>query len=537
MRSISLTLQLTLAFAFGYSQQNTELPVQSKVETVKLYIGGAHITRSASINLLAGRTSVVFKNLPNTIDASTFQVEGEGAFTIMSIKGGYDNKPKNVPKEVRQMRDSLTLLLAQKEDADAVQTVWDEEEKFLNQNRAIGGQQTGVKITELKEAADFYRARLSEIKKGSIANRRKIAKLNEEIERIKARLYPYSADRISLNQELTVIVVADKPVKAKLKVSYFTSSANWAPMYDIRSNGPGTPVNLILKASANNFTGENWDNVQLTFSTGQPQLNANPPTIYPWYIRPVPAPSPMAYSAKRTRAESAPMSVAKDAMELEEVMVMAGSVADFTKRNDAVTSVDYTLPAPYTIVTGKDPLMVEIEKTQLETEYEYLAIPKLAKQVFLMASIANIDRLNLLSANASIYLNNAYTGSAYFDPAMAQDTLKLPLGVDNAITVTRNRIKDFKVKNFIGSKITETVGWEITVGSLKQSPIKLRLTDQIPIATDKSIKVEVAEASKGKLNSENGLMNWDITLEPLKSQTFKLVYIVEYPKEMRLVLE
>jgi hypothetical protein len=120
---------------------------------------------------------------------------------------------------------------------------------------------------------------------------------------------------------------------------------------------------------------------------------------------------------------------------------------------------------------------------------------------------------------------------------MTGDTLSLPLGIDNAITVNRNRIKDFKSKNFIGSRVSETIGWEITVRSLKQAPIKLKLTDQIPMTTDKTIKVEVEDLSKGKLNTENGFVDWSINLEPGKTHTLRLVYKVEYPKEMKLMLE
>jgi uncharacterized protein (TIGR02231 family) len=235
--------------------------------------------------------------------------------------------------------------------------------------------------------------------------------------------------------------------------------------------------------------------------------------------------------------EAAPMAMYKEAMELEEVMVISGSMADYSEKQEAITSVDYSIPIPYSLQTGKDPLVVEIERQELQAEYEYLAIPKLVQKVYLMAKMANLERLNLLSANASIYLNNAYTGVAYINPAMTGDTLSLPLGIDNAITVNRNRIKDFKSKNFIGSRVSETIGWEITVRSLKQAPIKLKLTDQIPIATDKTIKVEVVDLSKGKLNTENGLVDWSINLEPGKTHTLRLVYKVEYPKEVKLMLE
>jgi hypothetical protein len=120
---------------------------------------------------------------------------------------------------------------------------------------------------------------------------------------------------------------------------------------------------------------------------------------------------------------------------------------------------------------------------------------------------------------------------------MATDTLSLPLGQDNSISISRNRIKDFKAKNFIGSRVSESIGWEFVVRSLKSQPINIKVTDQIPLSTNKEIKVEAVELSNGNLDSQNGFVTWNLTLEPGKSHTLRLVYKVEYPKDMRLNIE
>lgn len=523
---------LVNSLVFGQNLPN--LSVDSRVTSVKLFLSGAQVNRTATVDLPAGTSTLIFYNLPSTLDASTYQVEGEGDFTIMSIKEGYSNKPNSLPREAQVIKDSITLLLIQKEDAEAVRAVLEEEEKFLNLNRQIGGQQNGVNAADLKAAAEFYRTRLGEIKKGLLLSHRKSADLSQQIERLKARLYPFTSERVALNQQLTITVLANRPTKAKLKVSYFTSAAGWVPMYDIRSTGPGNPIQLVLKASASNSTGENWENVLFTYSTGRPSDNINPPSIYPWYIRPVPPPPPPVSSKMRLSE----VELVKEEVfyEMEEV-VSAGLMSDFVYTSDAVTAIDYSISIPYTLATGKEPLVVEIDRKELQADFEYIAIPKLDPSVFLVAKIANTERLNLLSANASIYLNNAFTGSAFLSPEMATDTLSLPLGQDNAITISRNRIKDFKAKNIIGSRITETVGWEIDVRSLKSNSVKVKVTDQIPLSTDKTIKVETKELSGGKLDVTNGFVSWNIALEPGTSKKIRIVYSVEYPKEMRLVLE
>ena len=530
-----LITSIFLLPALAFSQTTSIVSVESKVNEVKLFLSGAQVTRTAAVDVPAGFSTFVLKDLPNTLDASTYQVEGEGAFTIMSIKEGFSNKPNSLPKEAQLIKDSIMLLLIQKEDNEAIGAVLNEEENFLNMNREIGGQQNGVNPADLKAATEFYRTRLSEIKKGLIVNRRKITDLNQQIERLKARLYPFTSGRIALNQELKVTVLAERPTKAAIKVSYFTSAAGWVPMYDIRSTGPGKPVQLVLKASANNATGEDWNNVLFTYSTGRPTDNVNPPIINPWYIRPLPPPSPVSVSSKMG-LNKVEFARSEEAYEMQEV-VTAGLMSDFVSSSDAITAMDYSVSIPYTLETGKEPLVVEIDRKELNADFEYIAIPKMANGVYLMAKISNADRMNLLAANASIYLNNAFTGSAFLSPEMATDTLSLPLGQDNSISISRNRIKDFKAKNFIGSRVSESIGWEFVVRSLKSQPINIKVTDQIPLSTNKEIKVEAVELSNGNLDSQNGFVTWNLTLEPGKSHTLRLVYKVEYPKDMRLNIE
>ncbi|MFP4557065.1 MAG: DUF4139 domain-containing protein [Bacteroidales bacterium] len=530
----SLLLFVAIAISFStYGQTINTVPVNSNVDEVKLYLGGAQVTRTANVSLTNGTSKIIFKDLPNTLDASTFSVDGRGDFTILSILQGYSNEKRRLPKEAQVLQDSLTLLMAQKEDIVVLQNILEEEERFLNANLSIGGQQSGINPTELKDAANFYRARLGEIKKGQLLHRREVAELNKEIERLKAKLYPFSSDRVALNQELAVTVSANKATNAKITVSYYTTSASWNPMYDIRTDGFGEPVELILKASARNITGEDWSDTKFTFSTGQPTLGATPPTINPWFLRPIAAPPvssmPQTYS-NRDRAE--PELLAQD-----EITEHAGSSADYTVKQDAITATDYSLPVNYQLESGKDPLIVEIEKQQLEAAYEYFAIPKKSFNAYLLAKIPNTEQLNLLSGKASIYLEGAYTGSANLSSSMSADTLLLPLGVDKAIKVERVRIKDYKSKKFIGSKVEETVGWDINIRNGKRVPVKIKISDQIPVSTDRSISVEPEETTDGDINKDTGMVTWILNLKSSEKRTLKLGYKVQYPKDMRIVLE
>lgn len=536
MRKTFIIAILLHGFLTAQSQVNPQISVNSNVEKVKLYIGGAQVTRTAAVNLPKGTTKLIVKDLPNTIDASTFAVEGMGDFTILSIMEGYSNEPQNLPKEAKSIKDSLNLLLLQKEDIENAQVILSEEEVFLNLNRSISGQQAGINATELKLIHEFYKSRYTLVKKEQLANKRKLIDLNKAIERLKARLYPFSSNRVSLNQELAITVMANKAGNGTLQISYYTAAAGWNPTYDIRTEGSGEPINLVLKASARNATGESWENVRFTFSTGKPVLGATPPVINPWFIRPIqPLRSmPLSMSVSRSMAKE---SVAFEDMELAEEAYGAGSSADFSVKQEGMLAIDYDIPIPYSLATGKDPLTVEVEKTIFNAVYEHTATPKLSTDVYLIAQIPNTESISLLNANASIYLKGAYTGTAHIDPGMVTDTITLPIGVDNGVMVERTRVKDFTSRRVIGSKVTETIGWEFTIVNKRSNPITFRLKDQVPVSTDKSIQVKAIELSGGMLDEQTGIITWNIQIDIGKIKKLKFTYSVDYPKDKPVLLE
>ncbi len=59
---------------------------------------------------------------------------------------------------------------------------------------------------------------------------------------------------------------------------------DWIPAYDIRIKDVNEPLNLYYKAKVSQNTDENWDNVKLTLSTGNPSISNNKPELTAYYL-------------------------------------------------------------------------------------------------------------------------------------------------------------------------------------------------------------------------------------------------------------
>ena len=64
----------------------TEKPVTTRITAVKVFLSGAEVTRTGSIDLVKGTSTLVFAGLSDEVDPANIQVSGNGSFTIMGVQ-------------------------------------------------------------------------------------------------------------------------------------------------------------------------------------------------------------------------------------------------------------------------------------------------------------------------------------------------------------------------------------------------------------------------------------------------------------------
>ncbi|MCG8310195.1 MAG: mucoidy inhibitor MuiA family protein [Cytophagales bacterium] len=208
-----------------------------------------------------------------------------------------------------------------------------------------------------------------------------------------------------------------------------------------------------------------------------------------------------------------------------------------TTKVENQTTVEFEVKTPYSLKSNGENLTVRLKKHDIETIYEYYAVPKLEKDAFLIARIINWDRFGLLEGEANLYFEDAYVGRSILDAKTLADTLNISLGRDKSIVIGRKKSDTFTKRNFIGSNKVETRGFKIMARNKKSQPIHLTIFDQIPVSAISPIEVNVKELSKGTLDEHSGKILWEFDLESQKQVDLTLVYEVRYPKREHVDLE
>lgn len=514
--------------------------IKSDIKEVSVFITGAQVTRVGNANLNAGTSLLIFEELPYNINSQSIQVSGKGDFAILSVQHQINYiKSRQISQEVKTMKDSIEMLsdlLATEKD---LQSVYSEEEAMIKSNKAIGGLNVGVKILDLKDGAEYFRQRLSDIKIKWRAAQKKITKMQEDVTRLNSQINSLNSKDNKPTSEIVVTVSSKSPVNGSFTVSYLVNDAGWIPSYDLRAKDINNPVELTYKGNVWQTSGEDWDKVSLSLNSGNPMLSGSKPSLAPWYLY-------MAYyrdtkskgvaSMARVKMEENKLSEEKKVSD-EISSKTASTGADFTSVKENQTNIEFKIDVPYTINADGKKNVVEVQKISIPSTYEYYCAPKLDKDAFLLAHATGWEAYNLISGEMNLFFEGTYVGKSYLDVSNTNDTLDISLGRDKNIVVTRTKLKEFSKKNLIGSSKKETRSFDIEIRNKKKQAVNIIVEDQFPLSTNKEIEIEQLEKSDAKINSDTGIMTWKFELKPAENKKLKMQYSVKYPKEQNIILE
>ena len=521
------------------------LKISSKPEEVMVYLNGAQVFSKGNANLKAGRQTIIFDKLSNHIDANSVQVKADADVTILSVNYQLNYlKPQDF-REYQVLDDSLKIYSDLNARLAITRKGYEEELSMLYSNKSIGGSNVGVSVSELTKMADFIRIRVQDASTKKYEVELKERKNSERIQAINAQLSNMRNNDMKPTGEIVVQLNATNAGAANFELAYYVTNCGWVPSYDIRVKDVNSPSVIAAKANVYQNSGQDWKNVKLSLSTGNPSRGNTKPQINPWWLSLTENIPQRNYYKKDLRGrqgsfddkESAPR--ADEMGKIQEVQissmpgVRSNSAANFTTvASNTTTNATFEIKIPYTIKSDGGDNFVEIQKYDIAANYKYFAIPKSDKDAFLLAELIGWDKSELLPGDANVYFENNYVGKTYFDSRIIDDTLSVALGRDNNVIINRKQVKELNEKTAVnGSQKKVTRTFEIEVKNTRKSAIELDLEDQIPLSNNELLIVELLDSGKAEYNKETGKLEWKLKLQPGEATKLRFSYSVKYPKK------
>jgi uncharacterized protein (TIGR02231 family) len=522
------TFIMCMTALMGVAQQEMKT-IDTKISEVTVFMSGAQVTESGSVSLREGENQIRIAGLPAQLDANSIQIEGNDAYTILGVRHQI-NYLTNVQQSPRQrvLQDSLDEALFKQKEMAAIKDVLVGEKQMLEYNRTIKGENTTLIADDLKEMADFFRNRLTEISYKYLEIAEKERLNNMEIGRLQNALNSMNAKANTNPSEIIIALNAPRSVNSSIRVSYFVSNAGWIPVYDLRAEDINSPIAFSYRAKVYQSTGTDWKNVNLTISTGNPTVGGQIPALYPWYLYQAQVYQEVAIAGSARRPV---MANETPAVAYDEIQSARKSSSDYVTVQQNTVNTEFKVAIPYTIPSDNVQYDVTMKTETLNATYSYITVPKIDNDAFLKARISDWAQYSLLPGESNIYFKGTFVGKGYVDPAQANDTLDLSLGRDRGISVKREMLRDFCKSNLLGNKKTTSKAYEITVQNNKKQSIELVIEDQIPVSQNGEITVAQEDISGATIDADSGKLTWKLILQPGETQKKQLRFTVTYPKK------
>ncbi|HWY98672.1 MAG TPA: DUF4139 domain-containing protein [Bacteroidia bacterium] len=536
-------LLLSAIIALSANAQ-TPLDLTPPVKKVTVYLSGAILTHEVQASLPEGKTTVVFHGLPSYIDKESIQLSSTGDITILSVTAYEDylsESKKNV--KTKKWSDSVNVLNDEMERLRNEITIMEAGKSLLDNNRNTAGANNGTNAATVKAMYDFYVHQVAHIDDSLMMMRKKERYIQGRLNKINSEMMEWRSRTDTLATDVEAIVTSDHAQNLSFRLAYLTYSAGWSPIYDLRAKDIKHNCELTYKASVYQHTGDDWNNVDLTLSTSNPQVSQTAPFLNPWYLS---FQQNYSYGGGNGRYRSsayggAPAPMAQkaemeDHLALNEVTVSDSKAVYNTSTvssttNESQLAVEFHIDVPYTLPTDGKTHTVDIKKIDLPALYRNQTTPKLNQNAFLMADVIHWQTLDLLPGEVNIYYAGAYVGKSYINAQSTTDTISFSLGMDKKIVVKRERVSELCSTKWIGTNKTQVYAYSITLRNTHSDSTKIEVFDQVPVTTDKDIVIEVLDKNGASQNTDTGKLTWHISLAPGETRKLTFSYSVKYPKD------
>lgn len=518
----------------------------SRITAVTVYPDGARLTREVTFTApSAGAHELLVTDLPYDSDPGLIRLAGSEEVQV----GAFALRADRLPPREEPLTEAQT---AAKADVEAAQAAADQaalaleaitarveaaeaQARFLGSFtgalpdgatpetiKAMAGM-IGAETLAARQAALAAKADLAPARKALTEAQEAVAKAQAAYDALPSADTEYTA--------LSVAVTAAASGEETVTITQYVGNASWQPVYDLNLTREGGD-NLVVNRSVlvTQYTGEDWDGVALTLSSSRPAEQAAPSQLWPELrsIGPEADVEELArkgYGAGDVLYESAP------AVEAVAAPITAGMAYE----GDTVV---YQYPEAVTVATGAEDLRLALDSLDFAPVVEAVAVPRLDKTAFVMASFTNASDEPLLPGQAMLFREGVLVGSTWLDVIAPGVETDLGFGAIETLTVKREMpVRAGGETGVFTTANQQTESAVITVENTGTEAWPVRILDQVPYSEQDDLEIEVTASpapAETDVEGQRGILAWEFDLPAGGKETITLEHSLTWPEGMVL---
>src|SRR6266852_853404 len=493
----------------------------SRITAVTLYPGSATVERTARV--VPGMTRLEISGLPANFDPQTVRVEsdpgvriGEVSTRDQSRTAASNARESAIEEKIQALKDRQAVLEV---DAKSAQMAADYIARLgapapgtEKPAPALNGKSVAEVIEAIRRGGSDAFGRIQKVQ----VQKREIDKEIRALERDLARLKSGAKD------VRTIAVGVSAELPGEVRVSYQVNGAGWRPAYRAGLDSAGSKVSLERQGAISQTTGEDWSNVKLKLSTGQPRLSPQGTEPRPWMLS-LYSPRVGALSERSFDRAAAALQRAK----VDELRPEAPLEVQTT------FTTEFEVPGTVSLPSDGRKLTVSLAKLSLPAKTRLRVVPRLDAQAVVTAEAERPEGV-WLAGDIQLYRDGNYVGATGWNP-QASPALMLPFGRDSLVRVKVDRAKDRNGSGgLIGQRNEREVSDLYTLTSHHKAPVELLVLEASPVSTNDQIKVEAKfdpKPTEENWEERQGVVAWARAIAPNQTLKFSVGYAISYPKD------
>jgi len=292
-------------------------------------------------------------------------------------------------------------------------------------------------------------------------------------------------------------------------------------------------------------TGEDWDNVPLRLSTGQPLAQTQGRLPRPWRIdvRPdVPEPEHVQIQRqadRRINARAAVDVLALEKQSMTSAPALPGPAPAFDVAvTDSAYTTEFTVPQRISVPSGGQRVTLLLGQETLAVQLFARTTPALSANAWLVAQLPKLDGI-WPAGQVTLYRDGAFVGQGRFDPQQAHSARDgLSFGRDERIIVHAEPEKNnTSHRGLTGSTTARSIEQAWRIESRHNKAIELQVLAAAPIALDDKITVESKyqpKPSSTEWDEQPGTILWQHSLPAKGNARFSASHTVRHAKDVRV---
>lgn len=521
-----------------HAQDNS---VASRIARVTVYSGSATVERIAKVP--AGARSITLDCLPASLDAQSLQINADAGVRVGEFNVRTQDRDvvtacaSPLDGRIREMEDQIASIKA---DMESLQLV----ESYLK-TVAVAGAAEGAngRLQPLTPAQITSTAEV--LRKSAQDTHTRSNQLLRKQEALELALKPLVAERERTAgqraQVVSVSVTLATEHEAELRLSYQVRGTGWQPTYRATLDATKATVVLERQALVAQNSGEDWRNVELTLSTGQPGRATQGRFPRPWTLDVVQPVKPTNAAANYGTFAAPPAPAPAISLMAQKRANAEEALPSFDVSSvDKGFSTEFSVPQRITVPSNGQRITLALGAHAAPVTLLTRVAPAVEEAAYLVAELAPPPGVWPVGS-ANLYRDGAFVGTGRIDFASATNAASkssLAFGRDELVTVRALPPQDLTASaGFTGSRTERRSRHAYTVENRHKTAITLQVLHAAPVSRNEKIEIESRyqpQLTDLIWNNNPGTVAWQQPLAAGATAQFSAEHTIRYSKDIEV---